>query len=48
MAMALSRELRAYLNVPQENHALVVFVVGYPDVTYHRLVSRNPANIVWF
>jgi nitroreductase/NAD-dependent dihydropyrimidine dehydrogenase PreA subunit len=48
MAMALSKELRTYLKLPPANHALVVFVLGYPDVSYQRVVARQPAKIEWF
>ena len=47
-AIALSKELRTYLKVPPGNHVLIVFVLGYPNVTYQRLVSRKPANVEWF
>jgi nitroreductase/NAD-dependent dihydropyrimidine dehydrogenase PreA subunit len=47
LACTMSRELKDVLKIPQSNGVPVTFVCGYPDVTYERLVARNPARVTW-
>lgn len=42
-----SSELKGLMQIPEKNLPVVSFTVGYPDVKYERLVSRNPARVVW-
>ena len=46
-ALAVSSELKDMLGVPQGNVVPVTMMVGYPDVTYERWVSRKPAEVHW-
>jgi nitroreductase len=47
LACTLSGELKNLLKIPPGNNVPVTFVCGYPDVTYERLVARNPARVTW-
>jgi nitroreductase/NAD-dependent dihydropyrimidine dehydrogenase PreA subunit len=42
-----SKELKAFLGVPEDSKAVVAFTVGYPDVEFLRFVARNPAKVKW-
>ncbi|MEE8398423.1 MAG: nitroreductase family protein [Desulfobacterales bacterium] len=42
-----SAELKQLMQIPEKNLPVVSMVTGYPNVTYERLVSRNPARIQW-
>ena len=42
-----SPDLKKLLRIPPENNAVLTFMVGYPDVTYHRMVARQPAEITF-
>jgi nitroreductase/NAD-dependent dihydropyrimidine dehydrogenase PreA subunit len=46
-AVENSKELKKFLEIPQDNKALVAFTVGYPDVEFLRFVARNPAMVSW-
>jgi len=39
-----SRKLKKMLGISPDHKALVAFTVGYPDVKFLRVVSRNPAK----
>jgi nitroreductase/NAD-dependent dihydropyrimidine dehydrogenase PreA subunit len=47
MAMALSKDLRTFMDLPPNHRASLVFILGYPGTTYQRTVSRKPAKIRW-
>jgi nitroreductase/NAD-dependent dihydropyrimidine dehydrogenase PreA subunit len=42
-----SSEIKDLLEISENDKPVVAFVVGYPDVAYLRLVSRNPARVNW-
>jgi nitroreductase/NAD-dependent dihydropyrimidine dehydrogenase PreA subunit len=42
-----SKELRELLKIPEGNHVYAALTVGYPAVTYLRLVGRRPARVKW-
>ncbi len=42
-----SSEIKDLLGISEKDKPVVAFVVGYPDVEYLRLVSRNPARVNW-
>jgi len=42
-----SPELKQTLQIPEENNAILSFMVGYPDVSYLRIVSRHPAKVLF-
>ena len=42
---ALSRKLRRLLALPKGRKAVTCMVIGYPAVTYQRIVPRKPANV---
>jgi nitroreductase len=42
-----SKELRTFLNLPDNHRVYVAFTVGYPAVTYLRVVGRKPAEVKW-
>jgi len=42
-----SPDLRKALEIPEDHSVPFSFMVGYPDVTFSRLVSRNPARVRW-
>jgi len=42
-----SPELKRLMQIPEKNLPIVSMVTGYPDVSFHRLVSRNQARISW-
>lgn len=42
-----SPELRQALQIPEDNKVVVSFMTGYPDVSYTRLVGRNPLKVNW-
>jgi len=46
-AVQESPELRKALEIPEDHGVPFSFMVGYPDVTYSTLVSRNPARVSW-
>jgi len=46
-AMEESTELREALAIPQKHSVPLAFMVGYPDVQFLRLVSRNAARVRW-
>jgi nitroreductase/NAD-dependent dihydropyrimidine dehydrogenase PreA subunit len=46
-AMEESPDLREALGVPHNHSAPLSFMVGYPDVHFLKLVSRNPARVSW-
>ena len=46
-AIQESAELRKVLEIPKDHRVPLSFMVGYPDVTFSRLVSRNPARVRW-
>ena len=46
-AIQESVELRKVLEIPEDHRVPLSFMVGYPDVTFSRLVSRNPARVRW-
>jgi nitroreductase/NAD-dependent dihydropyrimidine dehydrogenase PreA subunit len=46
-AVEESPELRKALGIPEDHSVPFSFMVGYPDVTFSRLVSRNPARVSW-
>lgn len=40
-------ELKNVLRIPAENKAILTFMVGYPDITFHKMVSRKPAEVTY-
>jgi len=42
-----SKELRTLLKIPDNHRVYVAFTVGYPAVTYLRVVGRKPARVKW-
>lgn len=46
-AIEESPELRTTLQIPKDHRVPLSFMVGYPDVTFLRLVSRKPARVRW-
>jgi len=42
-----SKALRDLLKIPEGNRVYVALTVGYPAVTYLRLVGRSPAKVKW-
>jgi nitroreductase len=42
-----SSEIKDLLGLSKHDKPVVAFVVGYPNVEYLRLVSRNPARVNW-
>jgi hypothetical protein len=42
-----SSEIKDLLGISHNDKPVVAFVVGYPDVEYLRLVSRNSARVKW-
>jgi nitroreductase/NAD-dependent dihydropyrimidine dehydrogenase PreA subunit len=46
-AIESSKELKKFLEIPEDSKALVAFTVGYPGVEYLRFVARNPAKVNW-
>jgi nitroreductase/NAD-dependent dihydropyrimidine dehydrogenase PreA subunit len=42
-----SKELRDLLKIPEGNRVHAALTVGYPAVTYLRLVGRRPAKVKW-
>lgn len=42
-----SKELRSLLKIPEGNRVYVALTVGYPAVTYLRLVGRRPTRVNW-
>jgi nitroreductase/NAD-dependent dihydropyrimidine dehydrogenase PreA subunit len=47
VAAESSPELRKGLQIPDGHMVPFSFMAGYPDITYLRLVSRNPAQVQW-
>ena len=46
-AIGNSKELKKFLEIPEDNKALVAFTVGYPDVEFLRFVACNLARVSW-
>lgn len=46
-AMAASADLRRIVGVPEEYSHYYPMMIGYSDVTYHRLVARKEPKITW-
>ena len=46
-AIEESPELRKALQIPKDHRVPLSFMVGYPDVTFSRLVSRKPPSVSW-
>ena len=46
-ALQESHELREALQIPKDHRVPLSFMVGYPDATFLRLVSRKPARVSW-
>ena len=46
-ALEESSELRKTVQIPEGHQVPFAFMLGYPDVTFDRLVSRNPARVKW-
>jgi nitroreductase len=46
-AIETSVDLREILRIPDGHLVPFAFMVGCPDVSYLRLVSRNPARVQW-
>jgi nitroreductase/NAD-dependent dihydropyrimidine dehydrogenase PreA subunit len=42
-----SKALRDLLKIPEGNRVYAALTVGYPAVTYLRLVGRRPAKVIW-
>ena len=47
MAVRASSELRDMLKIPEDDRVPVSFMLGYPDVPFIKLVSRDPARVQW-
>ncbi|MEO0248212.1 MAG: nitroreductase family protein [candidate division WOR-3 bacterium] len=47
LAVRVSGALRQALQISEDRKAVLSFMVGYPDVTYRRLVARNPVTAKW-
>lgn len=47
-AVNMSPEFKKMLAIPEKHIVPLSFVVGYPDVHYKKLVSRNPARVTWY
>ncbi len=45
LAGEISPELKNLLLIPKHHKIPFTFVTGYPDITYHKLVARNPARV---
>lgn len=41
------RKIRTYLNIPKGHECYGAMVLGYPDVTYQRLIERPRPEIQW-
>ena len=46
-ALAVSKQLREILQIPEGHRTPLSFVAGYPDVDFLKVVSRNPARVTW-
>jgi hypothetical protein len=46
-ALQESHELREALQIPKDHSVPLSFMVGYPDATFLKLVSRKPARVLW-
>ncbi len=46
-AIEESPELRQALQIPEDNKVVLSFMTGYPDVSFPRLVARNPLKVNW-
>ncbi len=46
-ALEESPQLREALKIPEDHYVPLSFMVGYPDVTFRKLVARNPARVHW-
>jgi len=42
-----SPELKQLMEIPEKNLPLVSMVAGYSNISFNRLVSRNPARVTW-
>ncbi len=47
MAAQSSSELKGLIQIPEKSIPAIAFVIGYPDIEYVKLVSRNPARVNW-
>jgi nitroreductase/NAD-dependent dihydropyrimidine dehydrogenase PreA subunit len=47
MAAQSSSELKGLMQIPEKNIPAIAFAIGYPDIEYVRLVSRDPARVKW-
>jgi len=47
MAAEANPELKQTMQIPKDHKVILSFMIGYPDVTYLRLVSRKPARVHW-
>lgn len=47
MATESSPELKKALQIPDHHRSVTSFVAGYPDISYPRLVARNPVKMRW-
>lgn len=43
----VSKPLKEYLGLSDEDHVAVAMGFGYPDVQYYRTVPRKPAKVTW-
>ena len=46
-AIEESPDLRQALQISEDNKVVLSFMTGYPDVTFTRLVARNPLKVNW-
>lgn len=46
-ALEESHQIREAVEIPKNHKVSLAFALGYPDVSYPRLVSRNPARVTW-
>lgn len=46
-ALQNSKELRNFLEIPEDHRVYAALTVGYPNVAYLRLVGRRPAKVKW-
>lgn len=47
LAIEANPDLQGILKIPPGNKTQFTFMAGYPDVSFKRLVSRNPARLTW-
>ena len=46
-ALEESPQLREAFRIPQGHYIPLSFMVGYPEVTFRKLVARNPVQVQW-